>query len=153
MKNINEELLNAWLKVSTSIVNSRVVSQLPYNESLVCNILYRNSNLENSAPLTAKALCEETNMLKSQMNRTLNLLEDKGIIKRERSTKDKRNVYITLIRNKDNPYEKQHIQIMELLDQIIENLGVDKTKEIINSLNCVSDIADKIINNKEVEYD
>lgn len=149
---MNEELLNAWLKVSTSIVNSRVVSELPYNESLVCNILYRNLE-ENEEPLTATTLCEKTNMLKSQMNRTLNLLENKSIVRRERSTKDKRNVYVTLIRNQDNAYEKQHIQILELLDKIIESLGTDKTQEIIGTLNCVSDIANKIINNREVTYD
>ena len=39
MEKINEELLTAWLKISTSVNNSRLVSKMSFNESLVCNIL------------------------------------------------------------------------------------------------------------------
>ena len=152
MENLNESLLNAWLRISTSVVNSRVVSELPYNESLVCNVLLRNSTDEKSKPMTATELCEKTNMLKSQMNRTLNLLEDKGIILRERSSTDKRQVLVTLVSNKDSAYERQHTQILQLLDKIIEELGIEKTYELINSLNNVSDIADKILKRNRVNH-
>ena len=38
---MNEKLLDAWLKLTTAIVNERVVTDLPYNESVICNILVR----------------------------------------------------------------------------------------------------------------
>ena len=67
----NEALLGAWLRLSTSINNSRLVTELPYNESLICNVLYRNDLLHNEKKLTATELCAETKILKSQMNRSL----------------------------------------------------------------------------------
>ena len=73
MDSLNENLLNAWLRLSTSINNPRIVSEMTYNESLVCNILYNHSESE----ITATDLCNATKMLKSQMNRTLNQLEKK----------------------------------------------------------------------------
>ena len=36
----NEALLTTWLRLSTSISNNRFVSEMSYNESLVCSILY-----------------------------------------------------------------------------------------------------------------
>ena len=94
MENINENLLNTWLRLSTSVVNSRLVSNLSYNESLVCNILYHAQKKEPDQLLTATDLCNATKMLKSQMNRTLNQLEEKKLITRIRSSSDKRQLFV-----------------------------------------------------------
>ncbi len=148
MAHLNEELLHAWLRVSTSIVNSRIVSELSYNETLVCNALYRNRLEQGEKPLTATDLCGMTNMLKSQMNRTLNLLEVKGLITRERSTEDKRQVFVRFEPEKADAYQAQHARILKLLDGIIEELGVEQAEEIRTSLIRIADIADGILKSK-----
>ena len=142
---LNEVLLGAWLKISTAINNSRLVSEMSYNESLICNILYRNATEHPDRFLTATDLCAETKILKSQMNRILTQLEEKNLITRERSVKDKRKVFVRLTTEQSNAYLKQHAQILNLLDSIIEKLGEEKTLEIIKALNGVSDIAGEII--------
>ena len=71
MQNINEKVLNAWLKLSTTICNERIVSELPFNESFICGILHRNAVEHPDKKITATELCEKTNMQKSQMNRIL----------------------------------------------------------------------------------
>lgn len=144
MEQLNEQLLNAWLRVSTSIINSRIVSELPYNEALVCNALYRNM-LGSEKPLTATDLCGMTNMLKSQMNRTLNQLESKGLITRRRSTEDKRQVFVLFNADSSEVYETQHSRILKLLDAIIDQLGVEKAVETVETLTRVADIADGIL--------
>ena len=143
---LNEVLLGAWLKLSTAINNSRLVSEMSYNESLICNILYRSATEFPDKALTATDLCEETKILKSQMNRILTQLEDKKLITRERSKQDKRKVFIRLTTEQSNAYLKQHEQILKLLDSIIEKLGEEQTKEVIRALNGISDIADEVIN-------
>ncbi len=35
---MNEKLLEAWLRLSTILSNDRIVSEMPYNEALICNI-------------------------------------------------------------------------------------------------------------------
>lgn len=142
---LNEALLGAWLRLSTSINNSRVVSEMSYNESLICNILYRNTTECPEQPLTATDLCRESRILKSQMNRILTQLEKKNLITRERSPEDKRKVFVRLTSEQSNTYLKQHEQILNLLDAIIEKLGEEQAKEIIRSLNEISDVADKVI--------
>lgn len=142
---LNEVLLGAWLRLSTSINNSRVVSEISYNESLICNILYRNMLEHPEQKLTATDLCRESRILKSQMNRILTQLENKNLITRERSSEDKRKVYVSLSSEQSNAYLKQHAQILTLLDAIIEKFGQEQTLEIIRALNGISDIADEVI--------
>lgn len=145
MQQLNEVLLGAWLKISTVINNNRLVSEMSYNESLICNILYRNSTEQPELTMTATDLCAETKILKSQMNRILTQLEKKELITRERSAEDKRKIYVHLTKEQSNAYLKQHEQILNLLDGIIDNIGEEKTLEIVEALNNISDVAKDLI--------
>lgn len=142
---LNEVLLGAWLRLSTSINNSRLVSEMSYNESLICNILYRNALEHPEQKLTATDLCRESRILKSQMNRILTQLETRNLVTRERSPEDKRKIYVSLSSEQSNTYLKQHAQILKLLDAIIEKFGEEQTLEIIRALNGISDVADEVI--------
>lgn len=144
MTETNEALLNAWLRLSTAINNSRLVSEMTYNESLICNILYNHSTQHDTSPVTATDLCNMTNILKSQMNRTLNQLEKKNMITRERSTKDKRQIFITMNRDQCLTYEKQHERILMILDNVIDNLGPEKTQDTIHLFHQISDVANHL---------
>ena len=144
MNDMNEALLNSWLRLSTSINNPRLVSEMTYNESLVCNILYQQSHDANSQPITATDLCRKTNMLKSQMNRTLTQLESKGMITRQRSEQDKRQIFITMNLEQCHSYEHQHERILRILDDVIHKLGDEKSKTAIEIFNDISNIAEDL---------
>lgn len=141
---LNEELLASWLRLSTCVNNSRFVSEMSYNESLVCNILYRHNMTSPEGHLTATNLCQMTKMVKSQMNRILNQLEKKDLITRVRSTIDKRQVFVSFNLKQAKAYEKQHKQILEVLDHIIDELGPKKAEEAIVLFENVSDIAERL---------
>ncbi len=145
MKKINEDLLDAWLTVSRTIINERLVSDMPYNEARICNILYRHQRRHPEDRLTATRLCLETNMLKSQMNRTLSQMEKKGLIVRERSSQDRRNIFVSLDPKNAGVYIAQHTKILELADRVIEKIGKEKTMELIELLTTVSAIACEVI--------
>ena len=144
MLNTNEALLGAWLRLSTSINNSRLVTDMPYNESLICNVLYRNELVSPERQLTATELCSETKILKSQMNRILEQMEEKHLIFRERSPKDKRKIYIRLNHDPDSAYFKQHEKILAIMDSVIERLGEGKSRIVVRTLNDISDVADEL---------
>ncbi len=141
----NEILLGSWLRLSTSINNSRLVSDMSFSESLVCNILYRNHIAQNGQKITATDLCTETKMLKSQMNRTLNQLEARNMITRERAPEDKRKVYIRLNTEQAAAYHAQHEKILALLDAIMIRLGEQGTDDAITLFDRISDIADELL--------
>ena len=142
---MNEKILNAWLKLSTSICNERIVSELPYNESLICGILHKNAKEQPEQKITATALCEKTNIQKSQMNRILNTLEEKGLIFRKRSEKDKRQVYVSMNMENAEVYERQHKNILRVVDEIVEKVGKEKAEEIIQLFTLISNKAREVI--------
>ena len=145
MQNMNEKILNAWLKLSTSICNERIVSELPYNESLICGILHKNAKEQPEQKITATDLCEKTNIQKSQMNRILNTLEEKGLIFRKRSEKDKRQVYVSINMENAEVYERQHKNILRVVDEIVEKVGKEKAEEIIQLFTLISNKAREVI--------
>lgn len=144
MSAVNESLLNAWLRLSTSVVNTRWVSEMSYNESLICNILYQHLRQNPEQKITATDLCRETKMLKSQMNRTLNLLESRNIIRKERSSEDKRQVWISLDWDQAELYKSQHERILKLVDTVIEKIGEEDAIAAVEIITKLSDVADDV---------
>ena len=138
----NELLLSTWLKLSTTIHNSRLVSELSYNESLICNLLY--SKTKAGIAITATELCEFTKMLKSQMNRTLNVLEAKNLIIRERCSQDKRRVLIRFNMLHAEKYEKQHKEVLQIVDHVISKLSPQETSQAIELFSKIAKIADEL---------
>ena len=141
---LSETLLSSWLKLSTSINNSRIVSALSYNESLICSVLARHMASGQKKPLTATDLCKETKMLKSQMNRTLNQLEEKLMIRRERSTIDKRQVHILLNPEHAKVFQKQHQEILTSIERIINELGTKEAAQAVVLFDKISALADRV---------
>lgn len=145
MNSLNENLLASWVDLSTSVNNERVVSEMPYNESLVCHFLYRKFQKGEDNRTTATELCEQTHILKSQMNRILNHLEEKNFIKRIRSSKDKRQVFISFNPEQADSFQKQHEKLLRLLDVIVGEIGIEAAKEAAELFNKISKAANKFI--------
>ena len=145
MQNINEKVLNAWLKLSTTICNERISSELPYNESLICGILHRNAVENPEKQMTATELCEQTNIQKSQMNRTLNSMEEKGLIARIRSKKDKRQVFVKINMENAEVYENQHKKVLDIVDTVLEKVGKEKAEEIVQLFTLISKKAKEVM--------
>ena len=83
------------------------------------------------------------------MNRTLNSLEEKGLIVRKRSEEDKRSVYVMFNEENISYYEKGHEEVLEVVDEIVnkieKRIGSEKTKEIVDVFNVISDAALEVI--------
>lgn len=142
---MNEKLLDAWLMLTTAIVNERVVSDLPYNESVICNILYKNHCETPDQAVTATDLCQKMKMQKSQMNRTLSSMEEKRIISRERSSADKRQILVSLNMDQLEIYQKQHEKILSLIDRLLERVGPEKAEDIVDMFMQIANTAEEII--------
>ena len=144
MVNRKEALIDAWLKETSVLINHRMVEGLSFNEAFVCNLLNRRRNDGKDAEVTATWLCSETGMLKSQMNKTLNALERKGLILRERSSEDRRKVYIHLREENMEIYHKAHSEVLEFVDKLMEQVGEEKIEEAIAILNLMADTIRKL---------
>ena len=145
MENQNEEFLWAWLRLSMTVNNAKIVPDLPYNESLVYSILYHHRGEESEEGITASKLCRIMRMQKSQMNRTLGNMEKKGLIRRIRSEKDRRKIYLTLEPSQIEVYENQHKKILNLVDAILDRIGRERTDEMIELFTAISNTAEEVM--------
>ena len=145
MENLNETILKSWLRLSLSVNNERLVSDLPYNESLIYHILYYSYLQNPGQALTATDLCRATRMQKSQMNRTLTNMEKNGWIARERSADDKRQIFVHINFDRIDVYQKQHAQILHLIDELIKKIGKEKAEEANRLFTEIADAAETVI--------
>ena len=137
MQGVNEKVLTSWLKMILSVDGEHLVSQLPYNEAVVCNLLLDNPEKQ----MTATDLCGITKMQKSLMNRTLTSLESKKLIERIRSNEDKRLVLVKLVNDVNNIFMKQHEKTLKYVDKMVNRIGKDKVDEVIALFDSITRIA------------
>lgn len=135
---LNEELLEAWLRLSCVIDNQRLAADFPFNEALVCGLL------SQGGCRTASELCARTRILKSQMNAILRSLEGKGVIARERSQTDRRCIELRLLPEGCSRYADGHRRALELVDRLIGAMGEEKVRTLIPLLHQVVDAFDLI---------
>lgn len=141
--NITEEaLLYAWMDMAMNIRGNRLLTGLSFNEIVVCSMLYRSMKNGNGM-LTATDLGERTKLLKSQLNKLLNLMEEKGLIERIRSKEDKRKVFLKLREEKLSVYLKEHEKVMAIVHHICEAMGEEKTKLLTSLLVEVVELVDE----------
>ena len=128
-----DRLLAAWLSLTSTLWNKRLVSTLTYNEAHVLGILLRAEDTGHTC--TATTLIAETRLLKSQMNNVLTTLEGKGFLLRTRSDADKRVILIRLTDAGRAAYLAEHEHIAAILDRLIDALGEDKTRALTDGIN------------------
>ena len=133
----SEELLTAWLRLGCIIDNQRLVTDLPFNEALVCGILFRAGG-----PLTASDLCGRTRILKSQMNAILRSLERKGALSRRRSDEDRRQIELRLLPEGMARYQEGHRRIRTLASRLISEMGEEKIRTLLPLLRQAADSFD-----------
>ena len=140
---LNEDLLSAWLRLGAIIDNQRLVSDLPFNEAMVCGLLFRAQ--EDGKALTASDLCAQTRILKSQMNAILHSLEKQGAIQRHPSRSDLRRVELSLLPKGIECYQTSHRQTLTLVDRLIQSVGQETIEALIPLLLQVADHFDQIL--------
>ena len=69
---------------------------------------------------------------------TLNSMEEKGLIFRKRSEKDKRQVFVSINMENAEVYERQHKNVLNFVDQVLEKVRNDKAEEIIQLFTLIS---------------
>lgn len=138
-----EQLLDAWLNLTSTLWNTRVVSSLPYNEAHIMGILLRRSEAES--PMTATDLIGCTRLLKSQMNKILTRLESRGYITRTRSAQDRRMIHVRLTEAGKTAYLAEHKGVEALLGQLITKIGEARALSVAKDLSEIAAVLDALV--------
>ena len=137
----NEQVLEAWLQMTTVINNERITPDLPYNESMICRYLYQNQDIN----VSASDLCNYMRMQISQMYRTLTSMEKKELITRIRSEQDTRKIYITLNDSMLKIYKTQHEKILKIVDELFDKIGYERQSEVIKLFDLITQTAKEML--------
>lgn len=140
-----DKLLDAWLSLTSTLWNTRLVTSMTYNEAHVMGILLRRSTPLN--PLTATDLIKRTHLLKSQMNKILSTLESKGFIVRMRAKSDRRMAHILLTPEGRAAYLAEHAGVEKILSRLIERIGPERALRIAKDLSDVTSELEDILPN------
>lgn len=138
-----DQLLDAWLSLTSTLWNTRIVQSMTYNEAHVMGILLRHRAKED--PLTATDLIRRTHLLKSQMNKILSTLESKGYIVRLRAQSDRRMAHILLTEEGKAAYLTEHEGVESILTQLIERIGAERALRVAQDLSDVVEALDEIL--------
>ena len=138
-----DTLLDAWLSLTSTLWNTRLVSSMSYHECHILGILLRR--LPDALPQTATDLIARTRLLKSQMNKVLTTLEGKGFITRERAQSDRRMVYIHLTSEGKTAYLQEHAHIEALLQKVIDRVGAENAMRVAGDLSQITGILDELL--------
>ena len=140
-----DKLLDSWLNLTSTLWNTRLVSSLTYNEAHVMGLLLRHSMQAN--PMTATDLIRRTRLLKSQMNKILTALEERGYITRTRAELDKRMIFILLTPEGVAAYQEEHKNVDVILNQLVNRIGPERALFIARELGEITEILDGIVPN------
>ena len=138
-----DKLLDAWLSLTSTLWNTRIVQSMTYNEAHVMGILLRHSTPEE--PLTATDLIRRTHLLKSQMNKILSTLESKGHIIRLRAKSDRRMAHVLLTEEGKAAYLTEHEGVEIILNQLIDRIGAERALRVSQDLGDVVAALDEIL--------
>ena len=134
------KLLDAWLSLTSTLWNTRLVTSMTYNEAHVLGLLQHHDR-----PMTATDLIARTHLLKSQMNKLLTALEGKGYITRERALEDKRRIEIRLTPQGEAAYIEEHRGIDAILSRLLDCIGEERALHIADEINAVIAALDDIL--------
>ena len=128
-RKMQEDLLYAWMEMSLHIRGNRILSDFSFNEILIYGLLHRRQTA-GFPPMTATELGSYTRLLKSQINHILTGMEERGLICRERSSQDKRAIYVHPMESALPRYMEEHEIVLNIVNSVFSALGEEDAKTL-----------------------
>lgn len=96
------------------------------------------------AGITLGEVTEQIGISMSAASKKISILEKKGLLRRETSQTDRRNVYITLTPEGEALCGKERVKKEQRLTEVIRRLGEEDARRLIDLLNRVFDIMEQM---------
>lgn len=126
-----ELVLRSWVSLSGILKNNRITKGLQYNEAIIMMLLYNRYKEDGTGLISIKEITTTTKMLKSLVNRTINSLEEKQLLKRCESDGDRRIQYVKCVEDKLDLFLGVHNQSLALAENIINIIGKEDAEAFI----------------------
>lgn len=133
-----DQLLLAWVQLSAILKKSQFTKELSYNEAIIMLHLYEQWQQDGEGVVPIKEIIVRTGMLKSLVNRTVNSLEEKGLLVRCPAQTDKRVVCIRCCPEKISVFLQVHQRSTQIARSIEQIIGPEDTAAFIRIVDKIS---------------
>lgn len=137
-KNLEEELVTAWVRLTAVLKNSRITQGMIYNEAIVMMIAYRKYRENGEGLVSFKELVSETKMLKSLVNRTIDSLVKKNHLVRLEG-EDRRMTLVKIVPENLNGFLTVHRNSVALAHEAVDIIGEEDAKAFIRISQKIAD--------------
>lgn len=141
---LDEELLESWLQLSVQLNNARIVSKMPFNTALICNLLW-NARQNGEEGLSQTELVRRTGMDKSLMSRTLRNMEKEGYILRSPSAENRHVTMVRLNPEEMTHFEQEHCHSLEVVAKLREEVGEENGERVLEVFRMVAAAAGRAL--------
>jgi DNA-binding MarR family transcriptional regulator len=142
MEKIKIELFDTIKKFNKTMANNYSnYKKINANDLILCRYLYKNE--KNNLITQVKDLSEYMGISRPAVNTILNRLEEREIIERYRLKEDRKSVFVKLTKKAYNLYELEKEKLSVFMQKLINGLGEDDTKKLIELLEKVNNIMEE----------
>lgn len=142
MENIIEDLFKTAYRFHQCRQKFRKDSDLANVEFFIlCGISVMLEEKEEG--ITLGEIIKVTDMSMSAASKKITILEKKGLIERQTSKTDRRNVYITLTKEGEEICARERERKHKWLEQIVGRMGVEETGQMLRLMNRMFDIIEQ----------
>ncbi len=146
----SSELFQALLRFRRNKSDLRTMGKLCLSEMEVFGIIKGLFEEEDGAvPLRMSEISKKAGLSKPALSQIVNKLEDKGLVERTFSKEDRRATYLRCTDLGLVVYDRERERMSETLNNIVREMGVADSKELIRLLNRLGDIIKENFDAKE----
>lgn len=128
---LREQILEAWVGMTCMIKNSRLTEGLTYNEAILMMFAYQNHRVDGMGEISVGALLRKTNMLKSQISRTVESLTEKGLIEKMRGEEDGRTLQLKISSKGMAVFTPIHNRSLAMVDRVLALIGTEDAEAFV----------------------
>lgn len=132
----NELLVELFRDIMT--IESKAIITEEFQD-ITNNDMHVIEAIGNAQPVMVSAVAKKMSVTQASINISMNGLEKKGYINRERSTQDKRVVYVTLTPKGKKAYNHHRDFHKKMIHSIVDNLDDSEKEIMLKTLNHLID--------------
>lgn len=146
---INKEFFNVLMRLKRQSHSNIKLKDLYAGELIALRVIYKLEQMKEEKTIGVKTsdIGNCLFMKKPTTSKMLNNLEDKGYINRLSDKKDRRIIYIHLTQKGIDILEKHHNDMTKYTNSVIDKLGEEDTKTLLELLNKLCDIMENMDDN------
>ena len=127
---LDEELILAWVKLTGALKNTRITQGMIYNEAIVMMLAYNKYREDGEGVISFREIVEQTGMLKSLVNRTIDALVKKEFLIRSDGA-DKRTTFVRPNGEKLSASLEVHSRSLALAREIARIIGEEDARAFV----------------------